>query len=174
MKFFFSFVKQKLRFINPALKPKKIYNLLHTTYINKNKRLLKKVEVNKDGQIEVIESQDALNAAVTKALESSELVSQPEALTVEQNIDEIEQIVADISETTDITASPTDSYPKNECLNTETGSQDNTGNDSALGESTSEVSFEKLFFYFFFEILKQIACLVFLNNFKQFLILKFK
>ena len=57
------------------------------------------------------------------------------------NLEDVEQIVADTSVTTDITASPTDSYPKVECLNTETPSLDNTtGNDSALGESTSEVS----------------------------------
>lgn len=104
------------------------------------------MEVNKDGQIEVKESQDVLNAAATKALESSELVStQQEALTVEPNSEDIEQIVADTSVTTDITASPTDSYPKTESLNTETPSLDNTGNDSALGESTAEVSNLKAF-----------------------------
>lgn len=57
------------------------------------------------------------------------------------NLENVEQITADTSVTTDITASPTDSYPKVECLNTESPSLDNTtGNDSALGESTTEVS----------------------------------
>ncbi|KAI8116898.1 Protein kinase C-like 3 [Lucilia cuprina] len=99
---------------------------------------VQRVEVNKDGQIEVKESQDVLNAAVTKALESSVVAQTPETLAVESNSEDLEQIIADTSVTTDITASPTDSYPKNECLITETPSPDNTGNDSALGESTSE------------------------------------
>lgn len=104
-----------------------------------------KVEVNKDGQIEVNETEDVLNAAVAKALESEPL----KALPLEKPED-IEQIIQDISETTDITASPTDSYNKSECLNTETPSiNDQTGNDSALGESATEVSLGVFLLYLY-------------------------
>ncbi|KAM7343225.1 uncharacterized protein ACRADG_010345 isoform 5-T5 [Cochliomyia hominivorax] len=126
--------------LNTNGQPSKSTLIIHSVQRNSTNLNAFKVEVNKDGQIEVKESDDVLNAAVTKALESSEVVSKAEALNVAaaSNSEDIEQIVTDTSVTTDITASPTDSYPKTECLNTETPSLDNTGNDSALGESTSE------------------------------------
>lgn len=125
--------KKTARFINPALNHKKYQNISIT------KQNTQKVEVNKDGQIEVKESQDVLNVAVSKALESSGLEAN-ESLPVD-SLENIEQITQDTSVTTDITASPTDSYPQTECLNEKPSlDNNNTGNDSALGESTTEVS----------------------------------
>ncbi|XP_065366871.1 uncharacterized protein LOC135959756 isoform X4 [Calliphora vicina] len=124
--------------LNTNGQPSKSTLIIHSVQRNSTNPNAFKVEVNKDGQIEVKESQDVLNAAATKALESPELAHTPEAMVIELNSEDLEQIVADTSVTTDITASPTDSYPQNECLNTETPSLDNTGNDSALGESASE------------------------------------
>lgn len=100
----------------------------------------KKVEVNKDGQIEVKESQDVLNAAVSKALESPGQEATNDSILPIDSLENIEQITQDTSVTTDITASPTDSYPQTECLNEKPSLDNTTGNDSALGDSTTEVS----------------------------------
>ncbi|XP_075169242.1 uncharacterized protein LOC142241343 isoform X24 [Haematobia irritans] len=98
---------------------------------------VQRVEVNKDGQIEVKESQDVLNAAVSKALDSTGELEANESLPLD-SLENIEQITQDTSVTTDITASPTDSYPQNECLNEKPSLDITTGNDSALGDSTTE------------------------------------
>ncbi|XP_061398097.1 uncharacterized protein LOC133333817 isoform X6 [Musca vetustissima] len=100
---------------------------------------VQRVEVNKDGQIEVKESQDVLNAAVSKALESPGQEATNESTTMPiDSLENIEQITQDTSVTTDITASPTDSYPQTECLNEKPSLDNTTGNDSALGDSTTE------------------------------------
>lgn len=105
-----------------------------------------KVEVNKEGQIEVKESQDVLQAAVSKALESCRQI--------EQSLGNLnsEEPRLDLSVATDLTASPTDSHPKTITATTPIASTDDSqaledfnnldksGNDSALGESTTEVS----------------------------------
>ncbi|XP_073814188.1 uncharacterized protein isoform X24 [Musca autumnalis] len=100
---------------------------------------VQRVEVNKDGQIEVKESQDVLNAAVSKALESTAgLEATDESILPIDSLENIEQITQDTSVTTDITASPTDSYPQTECLTEKPSPENTTGNDSALGDSTTE------------------------------------
>ncbi|XP_075169241.1 uncharacterized protein LOC142241343 isoform X23 [Haematobia irritans] len=117
--------------------PSKSTLIIHSVQRNSSNPNAFKVEVNKDGQIEVKESQDVLNAAVSKALDSTGELEANESLPLD-SLENIEQITQDTSVTTDITASPTDSYPQNECLNEKPSLDITTGNDSALGDSTTE------------------------------------
>lgn len=104
----------------------------------------KQVEVNKEGRIEVKESpQDELDAAAaSQALESPLNDNASESLPTANTTADIEQIHQDISVTTDITASPTDSFPANDGCLDESGVA--SGNSSALITSSAEVSTPKM------------------------------
>ncbi|XP_073814169.1 uncharacterized protein isoform X11 [Musca autumnalis] len=125
--------------LNTNGQPSKSTLIIHSVQRNSSNPNAFKVEVNKDGQIEVKESQDVLNAAVSKALESTAgLEATDESILPIDSLENIEQITQDTSVTTDITASPTDSYPQTECLTEKPSPENTTGNDSALGDSTTE------------------------------------
>ncbi|XP_011293452.2 uncharacterized protein LOC101900611 isoform X13 [Musca domestica] len=124
--------------LNTNGQPSKSTLIIHSVQRNSSNPNAFKVEVNKDGQIEVKESQDVLNAAVSKALESPGQEATNDSILPIDSLENIEQITQDTSVTTDITASPTDSYPQTECLNEKPSLDNTTGNDSALGDSTTE------------------------------------
>ncbi|XP_037944766.1 uncharacterized protein LOC119677475 isoform X13 [Teleopsis dalmanni] len=99
---------------------------------------VQRVEMNKEGQIQVRESPDELNSAVSKAFESS-YNETSESLPTANTTAEIEQLLKDTSETTDATdatASPTDSYPTNDVF-----LNDSSGNGNAPAETSIDEPF---------------------------------
>ncbi|XP_011184496.2 uncharacterized protein LOC105213405 isoform X6 [Zeugodacus cucurbitae] len=98
---------------------------------------VQRVEINKEGRIEVKESpQEELDGAVTQILESPLNDNTSESLPTANTTADIEQIQQEISVATDITASPTDSCPPNDVSLDESGVA--SGNSSALVASSSE------------------------------------
>ncbi|XP_067627058.1 uncharacterized protein [Eurosta solidaginis] len=115
--------------------PSKSTLIIHSVQRNQNNSNAFKVEVNKDGRIEVKETprDETDSSATTKALESSLNDNTSDSLHTTADIEQIQQ---DISVTTDITASPTDSCPPNHSYQNESGVA--SGNSSALNASSTE------------------------------------
>ncbi|XP_053965927.1 uncharacterized protein LOC128868160 isoform X17 [Anastrepha ludens] len=117
--------------------PSKSTLIIHSVQRNQNNSNAFKVEVNKEGRIEVKESpQDERDAAVTQGLENPLNDNTSESLPTATTTADIEQIQQDISMTTDITASPSDSYPANDGYLDESGVA--SGNSSAMVTSSAE------------------------------------
>nr|XP_036230271.1 uncharacterized protein LOC106617566 isoform X27 [Bactrocera oleae]XP_036230272.1 uncharacterized protein LOC106617566 isoform X27 [Bactrocera oleae] len=117
--------------------PSKSTLIIHSVQRNQNNSNAFKVEVNKDGRIEVKESpQEELDGAVTQFLESPLNDNTSESLPTANTTADIEQIQQEISVATDITASPTDSCPPNDVSLDESGVA--SGNSSALVASSAE------------------------------------
>ncbi|XP_054736438.1 uncharacterized protein LOC129243435 isoform X12 [Anastrepha obliqua] len=114
--------------------PSKSTLIIHSVQRNQNNSNAFKVEVNKEGRIEVKESpQDERDAAVTQGLENPLNDNTSESLPTATTTADIEHIQQDISMTTDITASPSDSYPANDGYLDESGVA--SGNSSAMPSS---------------------------------------
>ncbi|XP_011184494.2 uncharacterized protein LOC105213405 isoform X4 [Zeugodacus cucurbitae] len=117
--------------------PSKSTLIIHSVQRNQNNSNAFKVEINKEGRIEVKESpQEELDGAVTQILESPLNDNTSESLPTANTTADIEQIQQEISVATDITASPTDSCPPNDVSLDESGVA--SGNSSALVASSSE------------------------------------
>ncbi|XP_049307000.1 uncharacterized protein LOC105228111 isoform X7 [Bactrocera dorsalis] len=117
--------------------PSKSTLIIHSVQRNQNNSNAFKVEVNKDGRIEVKESpQEEVDGAVTQILESPLNDNTSESLPTANTTADIEQIQQEISVATDITASPTDSCPPNDVSLDESGVA--SGNSSALVASSAE------------------------------------
>ncbi|XP_036333245.1 uncharacterized protein LOC118744377 isoform X2 [Rhagoletis pomonella] len=117
--------------------PSKSTLIIHSVQRNQNNSNAFKVEVNNEGRIEVKESpQDELDTAASQALESPLNDNTSESLPTANTTADIEQIHQDISVTTDITASPTDSFPANDGYLEESGVA--SGNSSAFVASRAE------------------------------------
>uniref|UniRef100_A0A034VP17 Protein kinase C-like 3 n=3 Tax=Bactrocera dorsalis TaxID=27457 RepID=A0A034VP17_BACDO len=117
--------------------PSKSTLIIHSVQRNQNNSNAFKVEVNKDGRIEVKESpQEEVDGAVTQILESPLNDNTSESLLTANTTADIEQIQQEISVATDITASPTDSCPPNDVSLDESGVA--SGNSSALVASSAE------------------------------------
>lgn len=95
--------------------------------------------MNKEGRIEVKETpQDEFDGGMPPSAGTPLNDNTSESLPTANTTADIEQIQQDISATTDITASPTDSYPPNDVSLDESGVA--SGNSSALVASSGEVS----------------------------------
>lgn len=106
-----------------------------------------KVELNKEGQIEVKEFTDNIENQIQNDENSEQTQSTPTGTQEDAPTNQ------DISVTTDITASPTDSYPPNE----PEFYPDETGKDGELNGSLDEVSII-LSSLVFLDILKSFFC----------------
>ncbi|XP_004534703.1 uncharacterized protein LOC101457517 isoform X5 [Ceratitis capitata] len=117
--------------------PSKSTLIIHSVQRNQNNSNAFKVEVNKEGRIEVKETpQDEFDGGMPPSAGTPLNDNTSESLPTANTTADIEQIQQDISATTDITASPTDSYPPNDVSLDESGVA--SGNSSALVASSGE------------------------------------
>ncbi|XP_055853879.1 uncharacterized protein LOC129917777 isoform X13 [Episyrphus balteatus] len=119
--------------------PSKSTLIIHSVQRNNNNPNAFKVEINKEGQIEVKESPSPTTSEINNTdenqiVQNDETNSEQTQISTPTGLDENQSTTQDISVTTDITASPTDSYPPNEPA----FGIDETGNGRDLNGSIDE------------------------------------